>query len=330
MNKALESGIGITTDMWTDSHNRRSYTALTCHFVTEDWSLTSRVISTLEFDSTIRKTATNIHEQISKELLEVGISADKLSKVVFVSDQGPNIKAALKNYRWIPCAAHVINTVLKHAFSEKNEPTFMGEVTGQITQSKHLVTYLKKSGSTLNLPYAVIQECETRWNSKAAMLSSIAKQHREIRELLKEKGQEHRMERIQVEVLTTISEFLSLFRDASEDMEGDRYPTLNTVLLWRHRLGAHCEPRFQDPDYMRHIRSRASELLNEKFIITSTHKIATFLSPRFKSLKVLSHEENIAVQMEARALTTALIPTLQAQSEEVIQGKTEAITSNHI
>lgn len=35
---AVKNGIGITTDMWTDSFNMRSYTVLTCHFVTEDWS----------------------------------------------------------------------------------------------------------------------------------------------------------------------------------------------------------------------------------------------------------------------------------------------------
>lgn len=32
----MENGIGITTDMWTDSF-KRSHTVLTCHFFTEDW-----------------------------------------------------------------------------------------------------------------------------------------------------------------------------------------------------------------------------------------------------------------------------------------------------
>ena len=46
------------------------------------------------------------------------------------------------------------------------------------------------------------------------------------------------------------------------------------------------------------------------------HKIATFLSPRFKTLKMLSPDECSAVQVEARRLTTALIPTLQTQSAQ--------------
>ncbi|XP_060794120.1 E3 SUMO-protein ligase ZBED1-like isoform X3 [Neoarius graeffei] len=192
----------------------------------------------------------------------------------------------------------------------------MVDVTDQINQCKHLVAYLKKSGSAHILPHAVVQESKTRWNTKAEMLNSIARQHSEIRELLQGKGQEHRIEGIQVEVLTAVGEFLTPFKHASEDMEGDRYPTINSVLLWYHRLRMHCEPRCGDPLYMEHIRRRAGELLNDKMTITPIHKIATFLSPRFKSLKMLSPDESLVVQAEARRLTTALIPALQAQTAQ--------------
>ena len=94
-----------------------------------------------------------------------------------------------------------------------------------------------------------------------------------------------------MEVLNTIGEFLSVFKDASEDMEGDRYPTINTVLLWFHKLKSHCAPRSGDPYYMQHIRSRADQLLTQKFLITPTHYIATFLTPRFKALKMITPAE---------------------------------------
>ena len=263
VNKALQYGIAITTDMWTDSYNMRTYTVLTCHYITDEWRLESRVLCTVEFDSTLRKTAVNIHDQIGKELLKVGISAEDLSKVVFVSDQGPNIKAALKNHSWLPCSAHVINTVLKHTFEDRDAPEFMAEVTEQIDKCKSLVAYLKKSGSTLNLPYAVLQESETRWNSKAAMIHSVAKQHNAILELLKTKDQEHRMEGIQVEVLNTLGEFLSVFKDASEVLEGEYYPTINSVLLWFNKLKSHCAAHSGDPCYMQYIRRRAGDVLKK-------------------------------------------------------------------
>ncbi|KAL1249344.1 hypothetical protein QQF64_020349 [Cirrhinus molitorella] len=119
INKALDFGIAITTDMWTDEFNKRAYTAFTGHFINDDWKLESRVISTAEFDSALKKTAHNIHEQIITELHDFGIEPAHMSKVMFVSDQGANIKAALRSYKWMPCTAHVINIVLKHTFDVK-------------------------------------------------------------------------------------------------------------------------------------------------------------------------------------------------------------------
>ena len=153
-------------------------------------------------------------------------------------------------------------------------------------------------------------------------MNSIARQHSEFRRLLEEKGQEHRFDGMQVEVLNAVGEFLTPFKHASEDMEGDQYPTINTVLLWYHRLRRHCQSRYSDPLYMQHIRRRAGELLSEKMIFSPIHKIAAFLSPRFKTLKMFSPDESLAVQVEARILTTALIPNLQVQSaQSTSQGK---------
>ena len=45
--------------------------------------------------------------------------------------------------------------------------------------------------------------------------------------MLQEKDQEHRIQGIHVEVLNT--QFLSRFKEASDD--GERYPTINSVLL---------------------------------------------------------------------------------------------------
>ncbi|KAL0152413.1 hypothetical protein M9458_052136 [Cirrhinus mrigala] len=204
-------GVAITTDMWTDDFNRRSYTALTCHYITEDWKLASRVMCTVEFDCTLPKTAINIHEQINEQLCSYGISFDQ---VVLVSDQGSNIKAAQKNYHWIPCAAHVLNTILKHTFSGSD----IEEVTKMTDACKGIVKYLKKASASTALPHGLVQECETRWNSKIDMLKSVSKQYREINELLESRGQSERMEGIYQNTLTTVIDFLEPFKKASEEL----------------------------------------------------------------------------------------------------------------
>ncbi|GAA6091513.1 zinc finger protein 618-like [Tachysurus ichikawai] len=303
INKALDYGIAITTDMWTDEFNKRAYTAFTGHFINDDWKLESRVITTAEFDYTLKKTAHNIHDQIIKELHDFGIDPARLSKVMFVTDQGANIKGALRSYKWMPCTAHVINIVLKHTFDIKeNTPTYMREVSNTIEKCKSLVRYLKKSETVVQLPHTVTQECETRWNSKVAMMQSVSKQYREIQQDLKEKDQLHRIDGIQLDVLNTVTEFLLPFKTASEEMEGDKYPTIQLVVLWFFKLKKHCEPQYSDPEYMVYIRALATQLLNDKMSISITHKLGTFFCPRFKSLKMFQVEERNAVYEQARRL----------------------------
>lgn len=304
VNKALECGIAITTDMWTDDFNKRAYSAFTCHYINEDWKLKSRVITTAEFDSTLKKTAVNLNDQITKELHEFGIDACHLSKVMFVSDQGSNIKAALRSYKWTPCAAHILNIVLKHTFDVKKDgtPEYMQDVGDVIDKCKSLVTYLKKSGAVVNLDYAVVQECETRWNSKVAMMQSVIKQYRDIQAAMEEKGQEERLDGIDLDVLNTVTQFLLLFKDASDELEGEKYPTIQQVILWFFKLKKHCEPHYGDPEYMVFIRARALKYLQEKLSLTITHKLGTFLNPRFKSLKMFTADERNAVYDQAKLL----------------------------
>ena len=91
--------------------------------------------------------------------------------------------------------------------------------------------------------------------------------HRWILTVRQAKDQEHRIQGIQVEVLNTLGEFLSRFKEASDDMEGERYPAINSVLLWFRKLKARCAPRSRDKS-TQHIRSRAKQILNETLKIS--------------------------------------------------------------
>ncbi len=274
--KAISSngGISVTTDMWTDEFKKRAYTVLTCHYISE-WKLENRVLATVEFDPTLKKNSKNLHEQITSVLTSYGIQP---AKVVFVSDQGPNIKAALRSYHWIPCSAHNLNTVLRHTFSTKGDSEGNEDGVDMIDYCKELVAYLKRTGAVTSLKHTVNQECDVRWNSKVTMLESIQKQYQDIRELLESRDQEHRLDGIHQDQLSRLIEFLTLFKLAISELEGEHYPTIHMVLLWFFKVKKHCEPKFGEPPYMKTLRSRASALLDEKMYPTATHKIARNLS----------------------------------------------------
>lgn len=246
----------------------------------------------------LKKTSGNLHEQIISRLTSCEILPDKI-----VLDQGSNIKAALWSYHWIPCSAHILNTVLRHTFSTKDaEVDAIEDVLEMIDYCKELVAYLKRTGAVASLKHTVNQECEVRWNSKVTMLESIHKQYQDIRELLESRDQEHRLDGIHQDQLTHLMEFLTLFKLAISELEGGNYPTIRMVLLWFSKLKKHCEPKFGDPHYMRSLRFCASALLDNKMTPTATHKIATFLHPKFKSLKMLIEEDRQEVMKQVRKL----------------------------
>jgi len=130
-------GGSITTDMWTECYMQTSYITITAHYITNEWMLRERVLATREFDPALRHTAVNIKQAVSAVLDEFGIDVDK---VVFVTDRGANVLAAMKDYKHISCSDHMINTVLTHLFEAKGLedcPT----IRSLLTASKELVRY---------------------------------------------------------------------------------------------------------------------------------------------------------------------------------------------
>jgi hypothetical protein len=110
-------GGGLTTDMWTERFTQTSYITLTAHYITSDWNIVERVLSTREFDPELRHTAVNIKEAVDNILQDFNLD---ISKVVFVTDRGANVLASMKDRKHLSCCDHMINTVLTHLFDNKN------------------------------------------------------------------------------------------------------------------------------------------------------------------------------------------------------------------
>ena len=88
---------------------------------------------------------------------------------------------------------------------------------------KSLVAYLKRSGLVSQLSTSVIQDIETRWNSKLAMLISVYEVFEEIQSILKEKNQNQKLQFIDVVLMKNLITLLAPFKSVSTAMEGDKY-----------------------------------------------------------------------------------------------------------
>ncbi|CAM4571232.1 unnamed protein product [Leuciscus chuanchicus] len=293
--------VGMTTDMWTDDYRKISFLTITCHYITPDFLLRSRVLTTAMFPPEEAKTGGNIRRELQRLLVSVlGFDACVMNKVVWVTDQGSNMIAALAPYHRLDCQDHVYNTVLKHALDSAELRDSAPEVTQTLLAAKALVRYVKQTGIISQLSTTVRQMSDTRFSTVFLTLDSIKQVYAELREKLESRGESRKIYEISPDVLEFLLEFLRPFYQAQRELEGDQYPTLNLVVLWHERLKRHCRPVASDIPHQAIIRERHLEWLNRKIKIQTLHKIAIFLWPKFCQLRMLSLPDREDIQQEAR------------------------------
>lgn len=102
--------------MWTDDYRKISYIAITCHYITDDYNLVGKTLTTAMFPMEDAKTGKkNIRREIVGLLVnKFGLDPSSLNRIVWVTDEGSNITKALESYRRLSCLDHLINTVIRH------------------------------------------------------------------------------------------------------------------------------------------------------------------------------------------------------------------------
>ncbi len=179
------------------------------------------------------KTADNIRKELQKQLVSVlKFDPSVMSKVVWVTDQGSNIVAALRPYRCLDCQDHIYNTVLRHALDITEPSVTFPEVGGALLAVKKVVRFMKQSGLASQLSKTVLQMGETCFSTVYLMHKSITDVYAELREKLESRGEAQRMADVSPDVLDFLVGFFHPFYEAQRELEGDQYTTLNLVVLW--------------------------------------------------------------------------------------------------
>ena len=130
----------MSTDMWTDDYRKIHYLSITCHYVTEDFELTGKNLTTATFPVDEKKTGDNIKRELVKLLVtKFGFDPLSLKDIVWVTDQGANVVDALRSYMRHDCMDHVLNTVLRHGLDNDALMQVAPDFAETVTASKVLV-----------------------------------------------------------------------------------------------------------------------------------------------------------------------------------------------
>ncbi len=302
IDRAMKNGeCSASTDMWTEDYKKRSFVTMTVHFFGEKFILNKRVLFTSLFEDE-EKTGENIKAAIIEKFKGLGYDPEYLKKTRWVTDQGSNIICALKKpYTRDNCRTHLISTILRNTFDSDDIALAIPKL---LRSCKNIVKYLKQSGKSNWLSSAVLQECETRWNTKLAMLESILKQHWKIMSILS-KDQRKRWA-FNISLANELVRFLTPFKEATKSLEGDTYCTANKILLWWSRLSTHLNTTIYHCKPLKKLVRVAKKFFKQKFTITMDNKIACLLDPRYRFLKMLPEAEREEVFREVKNLLDEL------------------------
>ena len=120
--QVTESNAAATLDMWTDDYKKVAYLCVTLHYINKKWELKERVLCTAEWDSTLRKTGEHLRAATQQILRKFNLG-EFYNKLVYVTDRGSNIVAALSNATRLSCGVHILSTVLHTQPLEKTKKT---------------------------------------------------------------------------------------------------------------------------------------------------------------------------------------------------------------
>ncbi|XP_066596475.1 E3 SUMO-protein ligase ZBED1-like [Prorops nasuta] len=249
------SQLSLTTDIWTEPLNTKSYLGLTGHYILDN-NHKSITIGVTELDE--RHSASNIEKWLKTIIKVWEINVESI--IVIVSDSGSNIKKAIKDA--FGAEKHLSCFAQSKPYSNK-------------TDKLRDITELK-----------LIQSVETRWNSTYNMLSRFIELSNKISSILLKLP--HAPSMIKAFELHTVKKFVSLlkpFENATKIISGEKYLTASKVIPIVNTLKIKLIETISETEIGNEMKHLLLEKFQERFSNIENEKIltiSTILDPRFK------------------------------------------------
>lgn len=295
-------GIAVTLDLWTEDMTKCHYLGMNAHYITGG-QLLENTLCVKELDE-MSACAANIHIEVVNMLMVYDID---MENVVFVSDRGSEIVAALKDVACrLNCGDHILKNIVDYMFDQIS-PT--NRIRDLLERCRCLVRYVKQSKIQFQLPSTLKNEVKTRWNATLTMFESIKKalEMDVLFEILHAKKRTELITDIDTELLAKLIELLELFQVATLYFEAKRRATIHYVALYRIKLENHLTVKNDDIPEIVQMKHHGLKYLREKWILDDIHKKAVFFHPKLKNSNIFGAEtDNIIaeIRMEIQTIDT--------------------------
>lgn len=220
----------LTTDIWTDTLNTKSFLGLTAHFINKS---TGEFVEALL--GIILLSEAHTGDYIAFKLNELLEKWDILLEnvIVVVTDNGANIVAAVDKLfgkaKHLPCFAHTLNLIAENSIFNNNIQlhTIIGKVKDIVSFFKRSVNAadkLRESQKNRSTPLKLIQSVSTRWNSVFDMLERFYELRVEISQVLMDNKKDF-ISNTELELVGSVLPILKMLKHVTVDFSGSTYAT---------------------------------------------------------------------------------------------------------
>ena len=307
--------------MWTSKYQCRGYITLTCHLIDDKWKLHSFVLTTNEVAED--HTSENLVIALDTIMKEWGI---RQTVIGTSTDNGSNIIKAVRDMGLfnMPCVGHTLNLAVKKSFE-------IDRITRALARIRRLVGYFHRSTKAASKlrekqqllgvkDHRLINDCVTRWGSTYDMLVRFTEQQQAICAVLLDNREDRQLMPTyqEISVVEEMIMILKSFRDATEIMSGETYPSLGIVMPLLKKILSILIPKEGDNSLVREVKNTVRSDLERRYQsdeVKHILRIATFLDPRFKSLPFVDTSERVEIKLTVVYELTTFIELKQASED---------------
>lgn len=302
----LES-ITFTADMWTSRANQ-GYISLTCHYMTQGFAMKAFTLACTHMPES--HTAVNIQSCLTAIVQEWAPNLNSVP-VYVVTDNGRNIRAAVRQMEWTPlqCMGHTFQLAIKDAKDETPAVSLLCKkaraIVGHYKHSAQATQRLKDCQRRMELPStSLIQDVDTRWNSEHAMLSRLVQLKDAVSlEMATSETSVTCLSGSEWNAAESLVQILKPIADATIDLGGQKYGTLSSAIpflygaeqILKRYSAIESEVVAFAKNLLKSLKSRFPLYMEQKELV-----LATLCDPRFKAIFFsTSYDHTRAVELLA-------------------------------
>jgi hypothetical protein len=294
----VKSFAAITTDIWTDVMNTKSFLGITVHYLQQE-ILKSITIGVHPLEHS--HTSDYIGSTLVTTCEDWNIVKEKV--MVVVTDNAANmVKAVQENYgrtKHLPCLAHSMNLVVSNSIKT------LPDLKEIVMKVKSIVTFFKQSvsaydqlrklqvqnGKTEGTLLKLVQECETRWNTTYYMLKRFIELANFIGMVLFNFAKPPMVTHEELVIIKELLTILRPFENITVEMSGEGYVTCSKVIPIIHCLKLTLDKINPSTEIGKKLLQKLKDDTNKRFYSDTSNvekngilAVATIVDPRFKRI----------------------------------------------